>query len=811
MFAFARDIARMRDFARRRGNHRSRTSFIDIDAFDVARDFVMGSRRDDEFFVHFPRQASHDANAWAERRREALERAKALRETRQVERRERAHRESVSSERERLRERVERAEREANERNARRDAEALAAKIREGVEREMMEERRRADAEAETPGREAPTYASVKGPPMEVLEVDVIDSERTGRRKSAGEGGNARENDDERGGEEEALVSEWSPPKASAKMAVKVDGKRYRSPLSANGDTLRVKARPIGVKGSQPSKPPPPTTAAAKQPTRPARPAIEVSKPGMKVKVAAARPMTKAIVGVAPSSAPQVKVAMKKSADGEKVLRQMFDKRESRRMNRGPFSAAVRRWRNRQGAVKAPEDITPTPTGSIFVYARKRPLFEPEKKRGEYDVVSVKNRSVAVVHNCQMHADLKRMFVKHCAYDLSGGVFDETAQEHEVYARAAAPLVLQSLQGGVAALFMYGQTGSGKTHTMESIEKHAFEAIFMGDGVAGVAGAVSVGVSYFEIAGKSCFDLLQRGRVELRLKELFEEQGEQLTTQMEVELMGANEPTVSTAAELKSVIEEGKSRRQTSSTQCNASSSRSHAVLRLTVTLANGSKGRLTLVDCAGSERKEDNVKHNEQQRKETAEINASLYALKECVRFRRLKFAAGKGAGNVHVPYRNSPLTRVLAECFVREDASMAVIGTMSPASTDTEHSLATLKTINAIGGHEDTEGYSEEKEDVSRELRIDSKTGEVTESAGERLIAPVKWSHDDVRSWFASAAKGAFESVKVPSTLTGSQFVRMTPLVLKNMCNGDEPLSVKLHKAIRAEIMRCSAVQRP
>jgi len=73
------------------------------------------------------------------------------------------------------------------------------------------------------------------------------------------------------------------------------------------------------------------------------------------------------------------------------------------------------------------------------------------------------------------------------------------------------------------------------------------------------------------------------------------------------------------------------------------------------------------------------------------------------------------------------------------------------------------------------------------------------------------VKWSHDDVRSWFASTAKGAFESVKVPSTLTGSQFVRMTPLVLKNMCNGDEPLSVKLHKAIRAEIMRCSAVQRP
>ena len=46
-------------------------------------------------------------------------------------------------------------------------------------------------------------------------------------------------------------------------------------------------------------------------------------------------------------------------------------------------------------------------------------------------------------------------------------------------------------------------------------------------------------MSYFEIVGKTCVDLLQPGRVEIRLKELFEEQGDALTGQMEVELMGA--------------------------------------------------------------------------------------------------------------------------------------------------------------------------------------------------------------------------------------------------------------------------------
>jgi kinesin family protein 2/24 len=76
-------------------------------------------------------------------------------------------------------------------------------------------------------------------------------------------------------------------------------------------------------------------------------------------------------------------------------------------------------------------------------------------------------------------------------------------------------------------------------------------------------------------------------------------------------------------------------RRATSATHCNAASSRSHAVLRLTCQLAPRAgdeypaTGRLTLVDCAGSERKEDNMHHSAEQRKETAEINASLYALK--------------------------------------------------------------------------------------------------------------------------------------------------------------------------------------
>jgi len=84
------------------------------------------------------------------------------------------------------------------------------------------------------------------------------------------------------------------------------------------------------------------------------------------------------------------------------------------------------------------------------------------------------------------------------------------------------------------------------------------------------------------------------------------------------------------------------------------------------------------------------------------------------------------------------------------------------------------------------------------------------VTEEAAERLVAPVKWSHDEVRHWLSTTARGAFKKVKVASTLTGSQFVRMSPLVLKNMCGGDDALAQKLHTCLRAEVTRCSVTQR-
>ena len=539
-------------------------------------------------------------------------------------------------------------------------------------------------------------------------------------------------------------------------------------------------------------------------------------------------PKKPSVAGGVPGQAENVVVTKdnKEEAKPEgKNTRQMFDKRESRRMNAKPFCAAVQRWRNRRAAGKCKPRRTSAKAkagdGSISVYVRKRPLFQHEVDRGEFDVVTVPvpegevgtDPTEIVVHNCQMYPDLQRMFVKHSGFDMTR-VFGEGVESVEVYQTAAAPMVSGALSGGIGALFMYGQTGSGKTFTMEAIEQSAVRALFAG--AQGVAGASAVRVAYFEIAGKKCTDLLSPARTEISIKEIgggvsggkeFKELKPEEYRQLDVQLIGAMEPAAATVTELEQIIAAGKGRRATSATHCNAASSRSHAVLRLTCILADGSTGRLTLVDCAGSERKEDNMHHSAEQRRETAEINASLYALKECVRQRRLQAQKGSGDGHVHVPYRSSHLTRVLMECFIRPDAQLGVIGTVSPASTDTEHSVSTLKTVGLIGGREENEGTHEEKEDVSKNLET-AADGTVTEKQIERIIAPVRWSNANIKAWIAKPGNEKFAAkVTVPGSLVGRDIVRMNPLALQNLCGGDAKLAQLLHNKLREEITRCSS----
>ena len=191
---------------------------------------------------------------------------------------------------------------------------------------------------------------------------------------------------------------------------------------------------------------------------------------------------------------------------------------------------------------------------------------------------------------------------------------------------------------------------------------------------------MQVFVSYFEIYGGRCQDLLNNGQ---RLTVREDGSGEVVVGDLqEIEASGGEA--------LQSIIETGNRIRTTHATESNEESSRSHAICQIALRIGERQVGRLSLIDLAGSERGADTKSHNRQRRMEGAEINKSLLALKECIR--------ALDSNSTHVPYRQSKLTLVLKDSFTRDSSRTVMIANVSPAASSADHTLNTLRYADRI-----------------------------------------------------------------------------------------------------------------
>eukprot|EP00747_Dinoflagellata_sp_TGD_P209093 gnl/TRDRNA2_/TRDRNA2_82517_c0_seq1.p1 gnl/TRDRNA2_/TRDRNA2_82517_c0~~gnl/TRDRNA2_/TRDRNA2_82517_c0_seq1.p1 ORF type:complete len:428 (-),score=59.27 gnl/TRDRNA2_/TRDRNA2_82517_c0_seq1:143-1309(-) len=368
-------------------------------------------------------------------------------------------------------------------------------------------------------------------------------------------------------------------------------------------------------------------------------------------------------------------------------------------------------------------------------------------------------------------------------------VFDESASNTEVYSTSAFPLVQASLDGGISTMFMFGQTGSGKTHTMSAIEEMAARDLFRGaDGEE-----PWLSVQFVELRGNRCFDLLApsvsdgrkcTGRPELKLRE--QNDGSYTAA-------GAVDLFPKTPEELIAVLNMAHSRRATSSTDANSTSSRSHAVCMLR---CFQSDGQLMLVDCAGSERRKDSAGHSKERQVEGAEINASLHALKECIRY----MTTGQRVPS-HA-YRASSLTKILAEAFINAShARLSVICTASPCALDTEHTVSTLRIGMMISGC--SPGALEAApEAVQKQLLSDY----IQAQKKPREAHPKTWTPDQVFDWVSTVCNGQFRDVldSLPSNTTGQMFVRLTESRCVQLCGGNERRGRYFFDLIHQEIQR-------
>lgn len=458
--------------------------------------------------------------------------------------------------------------------------------------------------------------------------------------------------------------------------------------------------------------------------------------------------------------------------------RRCLDKRTARLRFMAHFAAGIAAYR------ACPEAPPSDELGSYArVVVRVRPMLGHEAARGDFAAVSADlGPRFVTVHDCTMHADMIRLLHSARRFPCHAAL-GPSEPEDQVYAEAGKPALEAALKGTSAALFMFGQTGSGKTHTMGHLEDRMARAVFRGGGVAGMR--------YFEIRGNKAFDLLSDA--ELRLVDE--------PTACRTEGAAVAYPT--SPGDFLDTLREGRDRRATAATDANGTSSRSHAVCVLD--LARG--GSLTLVDCAGSERSHDSMYHDAQRRKESTEINQSIYALKSCI---RACAALRKNRDKPPPPFRSSALTRVLRHALQAPDAHLCVIATVSPAATDAEHSIATLRTVCELAGCSSKYLDSCVAPAVEVPKIRQPRVVQPKQAASNNTNNPRAWSNARLAAFLDRHDPAA--ATRLPLTnLDANNLLRMsTAAVAAALTDGDTTRATKLIGALKDHVGRSERLRR-
>ncbi|CAD8173494.1 unnamed protein product [Paramecium octaurelia] len=321
----------------------------------------------------------------------------------------------------------------------------------------------------------------------------------------------------------------------------------------------------------------------------------------------------------------------------------------------------------------------------IIVAVRKRPLNKKEINKGDIDIVDVSNQqSQVIVKEQRTKVDLTKYIEEH-QFNFDAA-FDENTTNEQLYLQIVRPIVEAAFNKAKVTCFAYGQTGSGKTYTMLGDYQERVPGLYL---LAAYDifcllnnecyGHLQIAISFYEIYCGKLFDLLNE-RSLLQPRE---------DAKGNVNIVGLQERKVQSVEQLMKVIEQGSASRITASNSSNSDSSRSHAILQITLKDGSRSHGKLSFIDLAGSERGADVSDTNKQTRFDGAEINKSLLALKECIRALDLN--------KNHTPFRGSKLTLVLKDSFIG-NCKTVMIGNFSPSNSSSEHTLNTLRYADRV-----------------------------------------------------------------------------------------------------------------
>mmetsp|Transcript_1165 Transcript_1165/g.1891 ORF Transcript_1165/g.1891 Transcript_1165/m.1891 type:complete len:1638 (+) Transcript_1165:189-5102(+) len=329
-------------------------------------------------------------------------------------------------------------------------------------------------------------------------------------------------------------------------------------------------------------------------------------------------------------------------------------------------------------------------------------------------------------------------------------VFGTDSMQSEIYDACVSNLVDATFEGFNATVLAYGQTSSGKTYTMGSasnlrlseeeygiiprVAHHVFDTVEQQE-TDDPNSTYRVRIQFLEIYGEEIRDLLDpTNTAKVTIRE---------TPAGGVYISGAREELVTSSEEMLAALEKGSLSRTTGSTRMNDSSSRSHAIFTIllertihypsssgterdhspstdtagecgdvdsksegeTATAGDDTgdaidrfsraepevrKCKFHFVDLAGSERAKRTGAEGVRLR-EGIDINKGLLVLGNVIS----ALGDEQKRGKVHVPYRDSKLTRMLQDSL-GGNSKTQMICCVSPADSNYNESLNAVRYAN-------------------------------------------------------------------------------------------------------------------
>ena len=286
--------------------------------------------------------------------------------------------------------------------------------------------------------------------------------------------------------------------------------------------------------------------------------------------------------------------------------------------------------------------LTKLPSPYINVFCRLRPI-------NELELLYSKKEALKICSSKHLLLNTKNP-IKISEEYIFDEIFEPNIHISSFYNKTCRNIIKHSMQGYNGGIIIYGESGSGKTYIIKEIIPHIIRQIYEEIEISDNENEIfKIEIAIFEIYKDQINDLLNSENTNLNLIEL---------KNKKIIINDLTYITINNEKELNEIIN------LVINNKNKYSNIKSHFIIELKIFRYYKDKNimkysNLFIAELEGMEccSKESEISE------EKKVINKSIDALKMVVK--RLNDRNGQDEDEIHIPYRNSKLTRILSDCF--------------------------------------------------------------------------------------------------------------------------------------------------